>query len=517
MATSTYYWDPFGVGLDLTVEDTSVTRVSKTSFSVTMNVKWRGKYAGTNYGMTVTSGGTTIGIPYYNGTAYREKSGTLTGTYNTTTGAKQDVSIDVTFTNYKDDVNPKPSKSHTIKHTVTVSAWTSYNVTFDINGGIRTGGGALSQTIYKNDDATVPIVSRAGYTLSGWSDSYTNITSAKTITAVWTANKYDVTFDTNGGTVDSASIEVTYDSTYGPLPTPTRQNYIFAGWYTERDGGNQVQSSTTVSITRDQTLYARWILDAYIISYEDNGGTDGPGQQAVIIGETGIISSKIPKRHGYTFLGWSAGTVNSAIVLQPGNSFPITGDITMYALWEAWTYSIKYDPNNGIGNYTECVICSSDTPHQLQNASLVGPSRDFYCWNTARDGSGVSYMPGDYFYEHQDGGTITLYAMYLDKAIYFYKSGRIECLELVEELNCSTPRIEKSGQLVASRFIVHDGDIIFQHGNVYAKEFVEVFNLVSGGVFATQDNITDVVIEKVPVDITGVILTDINNYILIGE
>ena len=63
-----------------------------------------------------------------------------------------------------------------------------------------------------------------------------------TLTANWTANTYTVTANANGGTIPTtsgwtvasgsktATKTVTYDSTYGTLPTPTRTGYTFAGW-----------------------------------------------------------------------------------------------------------------------------------------------------------------------------------------------------------------------------------------------------------------------------------------------
>ena len=63
-----------------------------------------------------------------------------------------------------------------------------------------------------------------------------------TLTANWTANTYTVTTNANGGTIPTtsgwtvasgsktATKSVTYDSTYGTLPTPTRTGYTFAGW-----------------------------------------------------------------------------------------------------------------------------------------------------------------------------------------------------------------------------------------------------------------------------------------------
>ena len=51
---------------------------------------------------------------------------------------------------------------------------------------------------------------------------------------------------------------MTKSKTYGELPTPTRLNYHFTGWYTKRTGGVKVTSATKVTLTAKQTLYAHW-------------------------------------------------------------------------------------------------------------------------------------------------------------------------------------------------------------------------------------------------------------------
>ena len=43
-------------------------------------------------------------------------------------------------------------------------------------------------------------------------------------------NSYTVTFDANGGNLSTDSKKVFYHSTYGELPTPTRDGYTFLGW-----------------------------------------------------------------------------------------------------------------------------------------------------------------------------------------------------------------------------------------------------------------------------------------------
>lgn len=45
---------------------------------------------------------------------------------------------------------------------------------------------------------------------------------------------------------------------YGKLPTPTKDGYIFDGWYTSAEGGEKVTEETTMAATEDHTLYAHW-------------------------------------------------------------------------------------------------------------------------------------------------------------------------------------------------------------------------------------------------------------------
>ena len=63
------------------------------------------------------------------------------------------------------------------------------------------------------------------------SDSTVKKRTNHTLYAKWTPNNYTVTFDPNGGSVNTSSKSVTYDSTYGSLPTPTRVGYTFDGWH----------------------------------------------------------------------------------------------------------------------------------------------------------------------------------------------------------------------------------------------------------------------------------------------
>ncbi|MCM1365065.1 MAG: GBS Bsp-like repeat-containing protein [Faecalibacterium sp.] len=91
-----------------------------------------------------------------------------------------------------------------------------------------------------------------------WKDGVSVFPFDYAVYAHWTANSYTVTFNANSGSCSTKNKTVTYNSTYGTLPTPTRTGYTFDGWYTAATGGTKITSSTKVTATSNQTLYAHW-------------------------------------------------------------------------------------------------------------------------------------------------------------------------------------------------------------------------------------------------------------------
>lgn len=85
--------------------------------------------------------------------------------------------------------------------------------------------------------------------------------SVKKLYAHWTAAKYSVTFDPQGGELadNPKPDKVTFDSPYGTLTDPKpRTGYTFDGWFTEPEGGTKVTKDTTVATADNHTLYAHW-------------------------------------------------------------------------------------------------------------------------------------------------------------------------------------------------------------------------------------------------------------------
>lgn len=155
----------------------------------------------------------------------------------------------------------------------------SYLVTFDPNGG-RVSPTSTAVTIGKKY-GPLPTPNRYGYDFDGWytekiggeDKKVTETTTVgtnppTTLYAHWTAKKYLVTLNANGGKINTASGQVstksytaTYGSKYNFLPRPIRTGgYNFDGWYTDQTNGTKVDSDTTVTTAKDHILYAHWSL-----------------------------------------------------------------------------------------------------------------------------------------------------------------------------------------------------------------------------------------------------------------
>ncbi len=81
---------------------------------------------------------------------------------------------------------------------------------------------------------------------------------------------YTVTFNPNGGTVNPTTKTVVEGSRIKTLPTPTYEGKLFKGWFTEIDGGIEVNERKVID--KNVTFYAHWYTEKDI-TYDANGGT----------------------------------------------------------------------------------------------------------------------------------------------------------------------------------------------------------------------------------------------------
>lgn len=225
-----------------------------------------------------------------------------------------------------------------------------YTLTFDANGGTVN---VSSKVVYKGEEySSFPTPEREHYSFDGWytsaeggteisDNSVCDVTKDTTLYAHWTLNAFDITFDANGGKVDTLSKTVVYGDKYGELPTPTRDYYTFLGWFNELEDneGDEITSETILNTAENVTLYAHW---------EHNEPTDW------------VLASEVPEgaeildtKYTYTLREYKESASNS-----------LSG-YTRYdkqrTSWGATQGPVYSDPSNGSRNvWSESYVTSSN-------------------------------------------------------------------------------------------------------------------------------------------------------------
>ena len=159
---------------------------------------------------------------------------------------------------------------------------------------------------------------------------YYNLYLRSTISAV------KVTLDPNGGTLNAGEEGklVQPDSPYGSLPTPTRADYRFDGWFTEKDGGTKVEETTIMSSRAAHTLYAHWtFLHEHCICGGDTAAGDHTAHTAqTFTAWNGTDAISYTNKTAYVYLSQNV-TINSNLVVDgttlylclSGNTFASNG------------------------------------------------------------------------------------------------------------------------------------------------------------------------------------------------
>ena len=162
-----------------------------------------------------------------------------------------------------------------------------------------------------------------------------------------------ISFDTNGGTAVSP-IKVKKGNVIGELPTTSKTNYEFVGWFTSNDGGVQITSEYVVE--KDMKLYAIFASTSeYVtITYDTDGGT--PVSNSTIKKGSTLGSLPFTDKIGYSFLGWFTSNDGSTQVFEDDIVYT---DVTLYACYE------KQDINTVLPEFTEVSIDTDDAYYEI--------------------------------------------------------------------------------------------------------------------------------------------------------
>ena len=224
---------------------------------------------------------------------------------------------------------------------------TAYKITYNLNGGKNSTGNRTSYTI-TSATFTLKNPTRTGYTFKGWySDSkYTKrVTSIakgnignKTLYAKWTANTYKIRYNQNGATSGKMTDTTCKYGSNCTLRANTfqKKGYSFLGWSTSKSGNVIYKNKATVknlvsSSNAVKTLFAKWKLNTYKITYQLNGGIQNKSNITSYKVTSATFTLKNPTKKGYLFKGWYSDKAfkNRVTKITKGS----VGNKTLYAKW----------------------------------------------------------------------------------------------------------------------------------------------------------------------------------------
>ena len=396
------------------IKDSSIYQnISGTQMNYTLTLNANGGTASSN-GSSLT---VTINAQNYNAISAWLPSRTgfqLQGMYTATSGGTKIYNANGSITNdgtyWKNNVWVYPGN-------VTLYAqWKGNTYYVKYNGNGNTGG-SMSNSTHTYGTASnlsANAFTKTGHSFAGWATSasgsvylgnqasITGLTATNggtyNLYAKWSANKYTVSFDSQGGSSCSA-ITPTYGSTYGTLPTPTRAGYTFNGWYTAKTGGTKITSSSTMSTASGHTLYAQWTGYTYYVKYNANGGSGSMSNSTHVYGTAKALTANAFTYTGRSFNGWATSSTGSKVYnnQQSVNNLTTTsgGTVNLYALWKINQYTLTVNPNGG--SWKGSTSNSTITQDYNSTYTLETPVRKGYTFSGWTKSSGSGSISGSTF------------------------------------------------------------------------------------------------------------------------
>lgn len=327
-----------------------------------------------------------------------------------------------------------------------------YQVTFQSNGG-----SAVETLIAEHgsqiDEPETP--TKKGFDFKGW---YTDpnfdeqtlfkfgqqaIVDNITLYAKWSKKTFTVKFISEVGNAPQDQ-KAEYETTIEKPSNPVHEGYDFVDFYA--DEGLTQKFNFSNKITENTTIYLKWEIKTFIITFDANGGN--------IVGNTtiskkykeNITESECPKceREDYAFSGWY-------IDKECTKSFEgIKSDMTLYARWieSSVTITVKFETDCEISFIDKYVKYGESLGDKLPSVE----DRDGYAFlgwykeNTyqTKVEPETKLNTENFDSISEDEATITLYAKWNKIIFITYKENSNETVD---------------GQKTKGEFIVNDGGI----------------------------------------------------------
>lgn len=322
--------------------------------------------------------------------------------------------------------------------TVTLYAmWnpTQYTISYTNLTAAETGDLLPSYNVTTTEDPGTP--TRLGCTFEGWyldaryTRPFTGFAGRSGLLRLYpkwagTAARYTVVYapgaeDVTGNMDRIRQTNLLCGRSYTPYGSYYRRTgYLFAGWVSQY--GDQIAVGKQFSnLCREDgeiiTLRARWTPIRYNVRFLANRGTGTMADETGFVYDEGrTLNPNAFTRKGYSFAGWNANANGTGKAYADGaevkNLYALNNGTTyLYAQWQANTYTVKFDPNGGVGTMDDMQM-TYDQLRRLNTNTFTKEGSRFLGWSTVKDSARAAYWDAGYVRNLAESGTVTLYAVW---------------------------------------------------------------------------------------------------------
>ncbi|EJE1980004.1 InlB B-repeat-containing protein, partial [Listeria monocytogenes] len=201
----------------------------------------------------------------------------------------------------------------------------SYQANFDIDGAVTNE--AIVYDTLLNEPATP---TKQGYTFDGWYDAETggnkwDFKTMKmpandvTLYAHFTINNYQANFDIDGSVTNET---ITYDTLLNEPTAPTKQGFLFDGWYDAEVGGTKWDFNTMKMPANDITLYAHFSKETPLIPSPSDESDSKPTNGSITINEPSATSMPAQNSNITVTAGENTPELTTAKLPKTGDNNP---------------------------------------------------------------------------------------------------------------------------------------------------------------------------------------------------
>lgn len=335
---------------------------------------------------------------------------------------------------------------------------------------------------------TLPTPTREGYLFAGWcTDESLNTVvdensavSSRILYAKWEKAQYNVVFDGNGADGGEMSEQTLLYDEASALNTNsyTRTGYVFAGWK-DADGNSYTDAQEVLNLTSEHqgkyTLYAQWTPNQYSVAFDGNTGLGGLGMTNAQYDTPFELPANYFIKTGYTFMGWATSPDGEAIYSDcekvSNLTSDVNGSVTLYAIWKANTFTVKFDKNSAEGSMADALV-TYDSEVSLPACGFTKTGYTFMGWSLAADST---VLVTDAEYDNlrtENNDEVTLYAVWSENSytLSFDMNGgegeKINPTVYGYEDEVLLPRnvFTKTGYILSGWSLTKDGEKVYENG-----------------------------------------------------